>query len=72
MVTDFVSSVEFRTDQVMAFYGGGAVGVIFAPNILKRPAIPTPAEVAGWADSALDLRTIEIMILSSAEFGANG
>jgi hypothetical protein len=68
----FVNSVEFRGIQVQAMYGATTANVIPTPDLLKRTALASPTEVAGWVNSGLDLLTIEAMVLVSTEFGTNG
>jgi hypothetical protein len=68
----FVNSAEFRTHQVRAFYGVPWVGAVFARNLLKRAAAPPAAEIAAWVNTGLDLRSVELLILASPEFAANG
>jgi hypothetical protein len=68
----FVGSAEFRGHQVQAFYGVAPVGVISAADLLRRPSLPSAAEVALFTDLNLDLLSIESLILSSGEFAANG
>jgi hypothetical protein len=68
----FLTGTEFRTGQVEAFYGAGSVGVIPAPDILKRPTLPSADAVSGWVNSGLDLRNIEVQLLASTEFATRG
>jgi hypothetical protein len=68
----FVSSAEFRIYQVNAMYGAGSMGVIFAPNLLKRRVVPSLTEVAGWTAPGLDLRAIEVQLLAGLEFALDG
>jgi subtilisin family serine protease len=53
---DFLTSNEYRTDQVEGFY----------QNLLHRNG--SPQEVAGWVNTNLDLLSIENGFLSSDEF----
>jgi hypothetical protein len=72
VVQGFVSSAEFRSNQVAAFYGAGMVGAPYAPNLLKRRVPPSLAEINGWITAPRNLRTIEIQMLMSAEFAIDG
>jgi hypothetical protein len=67
-----VSSAEFRSNQVAAMYGAGNVGVLDAPNILKRKAPPSAADLKGWVSSTFDLRSIAARLLATNEFAQNG
>jgi hypothetical protein len=71
----FLASAEFRADAVEQMYGpipapAGTVASLF-PNLLRRIAAPSAAEVNGWVRSALDLRIIEELFAGSDEFYAN-
>jgi hypothetical protein len=67
-----VYSAEFRTRQIQAYYGAAPIGALPAADILKRSALPTAAEISGYVFSGLDLRTVQVLLLESAEFAANG
>jgi hypothetical protein len=54
----FLLSPEYRTTVVLADYS----------TVLRRPAPPTAAEVAGWVNSGLDITTIRIGFEASVEF----
>jgi hypothetical protein len=54
----FLGSAEYRSNIVTSYYS----------TILRRPMPPTPAEVAGWVNSGLDIITIRIGFEASAEF----
>jgi Domain of unknown function (DUF4214) len=56
----FLDSTEYRIDAVTALYS----------RFLHRQ--PGNGEAAAWANTSLDLLTIEVDILGSAEFFANG
>jgi hypothetical protein len=72
MAQGFVSSSEFRSYQVAAYYGAGDVGVVYAPDLLKRPVGPPAAEISAWIAAGRTLRIIELEILSSYEFAVDG
>jgi hypothetical protein len=72
VATNIVHSQEFRSDQVGAMYGAPQVGVIAAPNLLHRRAIPSPAELSQWVNSGLDLRSIAVVLITSGEYNAVG
>lgn len=67
-----VCSAEFRTLQLDAYNGAPPVGVVPAPDLLKRGTLPTAAEIAGFVFGGQDLRTLQVFLLESAEFAANG
>jgi hypothetical protein len=54
----FLLSPEYRTTVVLADYS----------TVLRRPASPTAAEVAGWVNSGVDITTIRIGFEASVEF----
>jgi hypothetical protein len=72
VVQAILSSGEFRTDQVSALYGGGLAGVLYTPNILKRPVAPSLAEITPWVVHGASIRNIELALLGSFEFSVNG
>jgi hypothetical protein len=72
IVQGFLLSAEFRTDQLAGMYDGTIVGAVFAPDLLKRHTVPSPAELAGWVNSGLKLRQLEAQLLASGEFALNG
>jgi subtilisin-like proprotein convertase family protein/photosystem II stability/assembly factor-like uncharacterized protein len=55
---DFLVSAEYRSDVVESYYS----------TILQRPTLPSPAEVASWVDTSLDIVAIRIGFESSLEF----
>ncbi len=54
-----LGSAEYRGDQVTVYYG---------PTLLGRTVPPSQAEVNSWITSGLDLTTIRIDFLASAEY----
>lgn len=56
IANDFLSSFEYRADQVQGFY----------QNLLHRNG--SPQEIAGWVNSKLDLLSIEDGFLTSNEY----
>jgi hypothetical protein len=68
----FLQSAEFRGNAVEELYGfqvaSAAAIASDLPNLLRRPAAPPPAEVNGWVNSGLDVRTIELLFAQSEEF----
>jgi hypothetical protein len=67
-------STEFRSDVVQQIYGftyapSQSVASLFA-NLLHRAAAPNAGEILGWANSTLDILSIEIAIAGSDEFFA--
>jgi hypothetical protein len=60
LALSFLQSTEYRTDVVEGYY----------TSLLHRSG--SAAEVAGWVNSALDLRTIRMDFEDSAEFFVNG
>jgi hypothetical protein len=67
-----VNSPEFRSIQIQAMYGATTVSIIPTPDILKRTALASPADVNNWALAGFDLLAIEAIFLASGEFVANG
>jgi hypothetical protein len=65
-----VTSAEFRTDQVLAYYGMTPIGVVPAPDLLKYGKMPSPSQVNAWVHSGLDLRTIQKRILAGQGIAA--
>jgi hypothetical protein len=73
----FVTSLEFRTKAVQCLYFTNAslLGVpVFdtLPNMLHRSTAPGAGEVAGWANSSIDLLNLESAFGGSDEFYSNG
>jgi hypothetical protein len=68
----FTNSAEYRTNQVRAFYGQPAVGLVLQTDLLHRRTAPTSAEVASWVNSALSLLSIEAGFLASPELAMDG
>jgi hypothetical protein len=62
VATAFVTSAEYRTDQVLGFYA----------QLLHRGTPPPTAEVATAVNSALDLLSLEVQFAGSADFFSNG
>jgi hypothetical protein len=62
VVNDFLSSTEYRANAVLQLYF----------TVLHRTMAPSTAELLGWANSSLDLLTIEINFASTDEFYGNG
>jgi subtilisin-like proprotein convertase family protein len=54
-----LTSTEYRSDQVTIYYG---------PTLLGRSVPPSSQEVSGWVNSGLDLTSIRINFLASAEY----
>jgi hypothetical protein len=67
-----VNSPEFRSIQVQAMYGPTPVSIIPTPQLLRRFALATPAELMGWVNSGLDLLAMEAAFLATGEFAADG
>jgi hypothetical protein len=76
VATSFLGSPEFRSAVVRTFYGVPSLGVLpldpFRVNLLHRTISLGSGELAGWVNSAQDLRTIEAGFLGSQEFFVNG
>jgi len=70
--TALVNSAEFRTDQVEAYYGFPAVGVIPTPNIVKLAVTPTALQISSLVNSKLDLFSIQETLLASTAYAAGG
>jgi hypothetical protein len=71
----FLTSAEFRTDQVVGYYGQAASqnqGVLTPINLLHRTTVPSQSEVNFWVNSAFNLLQIQAQFAASAEFQANG
>jgi uncharacterized repeat protein (TIGR03803 family) len=74
VASGFVNSAEFRSDAVQAMYGASGPGYSFQPfipDLLERYQKSTPIaqwEINFWANSSLDLLSMEIDISSSTEF----
>jgi hypothetical protein len=71
----FLGSYEFRSSAVEQMYGFapaplGSVATVFS-DLLARPVAPSTAEINGWANSTLDLRTIETLFAGGVEFYDN-
>jgi hypothetical protein len=71
----FLGSYEFRSNAVEQMYGflpapAGSVATVFS-DLLQRPVAPSTAEINGWANSTLDLRTIETLFAGGGEFYGN-
>ena len=65
----FLSSLEFRTIAVGTLYGDPTLPPVpFETDLLHRRARPAPAEVQGWVNPPLDLRSIGIRIASGEEY----
>jgi hypothetical protein len=67
-------STEFRSGVVQQIYGftyapSQSVASLFV-NLLHRAAAPDAGEILGWANSSLDILSIEIAIAGSGEFFA--
>jgi hypothetical protein len=58
----FLNSTEYRSQVVRQDY----------LRVLDRPTAPTAGEVAGWVNSGLDLRSIEMGFAGTPEFYARG
>jgi fibronectin type 3 domain-containing protein len=70
----FLASTEFRTGVVLTLYDGGPGGTAyqpFVPDLLHRKAAPSPAELAFWSQSSLDLWHIALAFASTGEFFNN-
>lgn len=57
-----LGSAEFRGLVVRGFY----------LNLLRRPAAPSQAEIAGWVASGLDFVSMQLRFASTSEFAQNG
>ncbi|HLN29644.1 MAG TPA: DUF4214 domain-containing protein [Gemmataceae bacterium] len=62
VVAGIVGSAEYRTDEVLGLY----------VTLLHRQGRPSAAELAFWANSNLDLLSIEVQFTGSQEFYTNG
>ena len=65
------SSTEFRTDAVLALYGGGGPGYSFVPNLLERSQRGlgvTSAEINSWVNSGVGLLGMEVDFAATSEF----
>ncbi len=86
VVADFLASAEFRTHAVAALYFADPAAASTpafpsipaqwvgstVPDLLHRSSAPAAAEVNGWANSSLDLLSIEVLVAASSEFFTNG
>lgn len=61
LIDDFLGSAEYRGDQISSYYS----------DLLHRPGSPSPAELAGWVNSGLDLLTIQSLMAGTPEYFAN-
>jgi hypothetical protein len=61
LIDDFLASAEYRGDQVDSYYA----------ELLHRAMAPSPAELAGWVNSGLDLLTIQSLMAGTPEFFAD-
>jgi hypothetical protein len=62
VVADIIGSAEYRTDEVLGLY----------VTLLHRQAQPSAAELAFWANSNVDLLSIEVQFTGTQEFFVNG
>lgn len=84
LAADFLTGSDFQTADgstfrqaaVRSFYGDPTLSPLpfefFLPNLLHRPAAPAAIEVAFWANSSLDLFSIETGIAGAPENFSNG
>jgi hypothetical protein len=72
VAADFLGSGEFRTAAVRTFYGDPSLNPLpwepFLIDLLQRRQPPSTAEIAGWANSPLDLWTMELDLAASQEY----
>jgi hypothetical protein len=74
-----LGSAEFRADVIGSLYFSNPTTQLvsladIAPNLLHRNVAASPAEVAAWANSAMDILSIEAVFagVSDGEFFNNG
>jgi hypothetical protein len=61
MISDVLGSMEYRAMVIQQDYA----------TVLGRLSLPSMAEVMGWVNTGLDLRSFEMALAGSAEFFAN-
>jgi hypothetical protein len=69
---EFLASTEFRSDVVTQLYTSTPVVTNLYVTLLDRPSPPSAGEVAGWANTNLDLLSIEVLFAGSGEYFLNG
>jgi Domain of unknown function (DUF4214) len=77
VATSFLSSAELRQDVVKALYFSDPANQALAlpglsPNLLHRSASPPASDLAAWANTGMDLVSIEVAFAGTAEAYANG
>jgi hypothetical protein len=76
VVSGFLSSGEYRTDEVDQLYGNPLAPVTSVtssfPDLLHRASPPSATEVSGWVTSGLDILTIEALFAGSPEYFSLG
>ena len=72
----FLQSLEFRGNVIRTLYSGNTtlpptsfIGLV--PDLLHLSAQPATAEVAGWANTKLDILSLEVAFASSDEYFAS-
>jgi hypothetical protein len=72
VVGSFLSSTEFRSGAVRTLYGDPSLVPMpfepFFPNLLHRTTAPSAPEFLSWANSSLDVLTIESTFAGTLEY----
>ena len=71
VASSFLTSVEYRADEVQQLYGfpvapAGSLPSQL-PNLLHRSSPPSAGEILFWVNSGLDILSIEVLIAGSPE-----
>jgi hypothetical protein len=69
---EILGSTEFRSDVVTQLYTSTPVVTNLYVTLLDRVKLPLAGEVSGWANTNLDLLSIEALFAGSTEYFLGG